>query len=548
MKTVQRTSVIALVGLSGILLANDCDPPPSPTAGPEFFFARRERLTTPVIDRPGTYDYQASPMRRPDGGLYAWYCGGNSGHDAVFRASLDASNQLEGIQLAVPASGDPGVPDGYHACDVSVIQHHAPGVSWPGGIIDQPGEELYYMYYECAAFVRNRLNSAIVDGPSEICLAASVDGSTWMKYSEELWVTGPYWHFGNLDTVPTPIVAMDEQVRVNCQWDDDDPAFPGEYVVSGVYPLPGGGSSSGCGNRAANYGSGHPSAISLPGTPPSNQRAVWLYSYDSRGLWADRGMVLRKSWDGIHFGPPIDVVGIDFETGAVLHHPDGRPYRLEHGKVRYFDVDVPGSEGGIFIATSGVDFESYFAYSFDGVHFVLSWPPYPPGPAMRLAESRADDQDPDRDLCSVGGAPAIVADRFGIVDRLTYVDVLSGEGKLGVRDGVSSGICHSPLEDAGRGATWGLYLLKGDFGHIVPASALDLCDMYDGRNVRRQRQRSEPSGGQGFIVYVTDDETYGYVDWADFLAKNGNDPYEYQDVSNDTFDRVLSQCPYEGVR
>ena len=505
----------------------------------EFFFIRQNRFTTALIDRPNNYEYWASPIRNSTGTMDVWFCGGNSGHDAVFKQSFNASNiATTSVTLAVPhtsgTGGAPilGIPDGVFACANTVIKHGANGLSWPGGSIP-PVSELYLMYYECSGYYTDRALPAnkLYPGPNQICLAASVDGNTWMKYNGAPLGSG--YEFGPFNTTTTvPVVKLDSATKAACGgWNSTE--IPGEYVAE--YPE--------CSALPQAYGAGQPSAISLPAAGGS--REVWLYYLNPKG-GAGLYTYLRKSLDGINFsGEELPVLGPSGEQMGV-------------GKVRYFDVKV-ANHSGVFIATNavgsyqpwGVNGGNYFNYSFDGVNFKTIR--FPPDPGYRMAEVKADEQDPGRTLCMAPGAPNLVADKYGVINKLTGVEMLSGEGKLGVIDGCTGagdpncGWCFDPIEDTvGRGSTWGLYLLNGDFGHIAPPEA-DVCTLYDEQNVRDQYERGV-AGTQDTIYWVDNSSYFTYLGWTDFQAKNNNGgTAAYFDVNNATHDRVEA-CTYGGVR
>lgn len=506
----------------------------------EFFFIRKNRFTTPMIDRDHTYDYQSSPIRNANGTLDVWFCGGAEvgepyhGHDAVYKASFDSSNVAVGSPtLAVPPhAGELGEPDGVFACDNTVIKHGYAGMSWSGGSVPGTVAELYLMYYECSGYYTDRDVPANTNypGPNQICLAASADGSTWMKYSNAV---GGGHEFGPLSTtIPTPVVPLDSGTIAYCDWSDSE--ISGQYVAD--HPE--------CAHIPRAYGVGHPSAISRP--KAGGGREVWLYYFTSKGTDNLYSYLRKSTTDGITFGSEIPILGPDDEQMGI-------------GKVRYFDVQV-GNHQGVFIATHavgkvdsfGVEGGNYFNYSFDGVKFeTIRFPPYA---GFRMAEVKADEQDPSRSTCIVPGSPTLIADKYGSIDRLTGVEMLSSEGKLGTPDNctgsldVNCGWCYDSVENSNRGETWALYLLNGDFGHIAPDEA-DVCELYQSQNVRDQYERGEElTGSQDSILWVDDNQAWTYLGWTDFQVKNAYQGTKaYFDVNNATFDRV-EECDYGGVR
>jgi hypothetical protein len=507
----------------------------------EFFFVRKNRFTTPLIDRSGTYEFQSSAIRNANGTMDVWFCGGQTdsgqptyGHDAIYKASFNSSNVAVGsVSVAVThayAGGVPhlGEPDGVFACDNTVIKHGYNGLSWSGGIIPSTVTELYLMYYECSGYFTDRDATAnkLYPGPNQICLAASADGSTWMKYNNALGGGHEFGAFSS--TVPTPVVALDAGTKAWCDWSDT--AIPGEYVAD--YPE--------CLHIPKAYGMGHPSAVSLP--KAGGGREVWLYYTAPKGTDALYTYLRKSTTDGISFGSEIPILG-----------PGDQQIGL--GKVRYFDVRI-GDHQGVFIATHafgtvdayGVVGGNHFNYSFDGVHFA-SIPVVPYDAGYRMAEVKADEQDAGPSLCTVAGSPTLIADKYGVIDRLTGVEMLSSEGKLSQAElGDSPSYCYDAAEDTNRGGTWALYLLNGDFGHIAPEEA-DVCELYDKQNVRDQYERGEElTGTQGSIVWVDDYQFWSYLGWTDFQVKNNYQGGKaYIDVNNATYDRVEA-CDYGGVR
>lgn len=517
----------------------------------ELFFVRTARQVTPLVDRGGTYEYQPAAIRQPDGTLDVWYCTGTSGGgwpgDAVYHSRFDAAgNVLVPPTLAIDHTNLLGSADGQHACDVSVIRHAHPSLSWPGGSVPATVPELYLMYYECAPHLTDRdptrrATSKRNVGPAQVCLAASVDGVSWMKRQAGL----PNGHeFDPAVVKPTAVVGRDPAIDARCNLSETED--PGEWLAD--FPE--------CDYDASLYGSGHPSAISVPTADPNDgdQREVWLYYWDSRGDAQQAGMYLRKSLDGVTFDPAqrIDLYSVDGgDLDTILWYAPGLPIRPLFGKQRWFDVRI-GGRPGVFVAPGpmpvGNHLQNHFAYSFDGIRWVTATQTWPARPDLRLGSARSDDQDPDADGCVAPGDPGIVADAYGWVKSLTDVEILSGEGGLGFTDGCSGPgdvdpphcqTCYDPQENVSRGSTWSLYQVRGDFGHIAPAGS-DACTLYDETNVRQEVERGQ-AGSSGTIVWVDGGEYYGYTDWFDdFLPKNGFDPTAYLNVDNPTFDAVLA--------
>ena len=527
----------------------------------ELFFARRDRETSVFFERPGTYEFEPSPIRNSDGSLDVWYCGGELGgphfnHDENYLVRFDALGGQQGpSQSVVQPSFLHGVADGRNACHPSVIRHGFPGVTYPGGVLG-PGDELYYMYYECGARAIDNLTGTEARPPVQICLAASTDGETWMKYRDDLFGSQGT-HFGSASTLPTPVIEMNPQVRSGCNFEERDGVYYVDWDIDPSTDIIEGG----CGRVDLYYGSGHPTAVTVP---VGDRRQVWLFYYDSGGATNEKGMRLARSDDGFHFYPVEDLYAVD-ENGAQLYHADGKPVRLERGIVKYYPGEFAGHQG-VFLAMAAAFGSQYFAYSFDGTSWVVPWPTFRANQDLRLAGVHADDQDADRNLCPAPGPPSPVSDAYGYIDRLTHVEILVSEGlrekmryddepfPLLPADIGSPAVtvphpCPLPMGASGgfEATTWDLYRLWGDFGHDSSESSLighEYCSLYEGQNVRQTAKRTDPAGTSidGRTYRVEDGAFRRYTDEAHFLALNDNDPHAYLAVSADTLDRIEIEC------
>ncbi|KKT76664.1 MAG: hypothetical protein UW72_C0003G0013 [Parcubacteria group bacterium GW2011_GWF2_44_7] len=377
------------------------------------------------IDKPNNYDYEPSAMVDNDGTWKVWTCGGEiingEGGDSVYLNAFDTAGQyipsLNNISVLRHSTRDTD-EDGMHACNPSVIKASYPSI--------ENGREMYKMYYECAEKAYNNQTGLHQGGFLEICHAVSDDGVNWRKFNADYWQL--YGTYGNSDTPPTPVIKISDSLKQNCNWSFHD----GKYWIDSSNPSMGKYCSDGI------YGVGHPYAIYM-NTPSGRQ--VWLYYYDSGASPGSEAMYLAKSWDGFNFYPP---------EKTNLYFP---PH------IKYLEIPI-GNNPGVFIGLyanglGAVGPANYFAYSFDGLNWIF---PNDAAHAIGMAMSN---------LCVAPGASDIVTDKYGIFYS-PIVNIFSNEGLMGMWDGVKPGdSCYSPQEDYGRGSTWAIHLIQGQFSWIT---------------------------------------------------------------------------------
>lgn len=374
--------------------------------------------TQALIDRSNAYDYSPTAISDNQNNWQVWFCGYDNfdgyGGDSLYYTALNSQKQT--IQAIVPVIRHTNrdlSEDGLHACAPSVVKQSTPLI--------ENGKEYFKMYYECAPRLYSLENGALTGlGFTQICHAVSTDGLTWQKYNESLWNT--QYRYGDINTEVTPVIKVQDKVLQNCQYQE----INGKKYAS--FP----GNNQACSDNGLNYGVGHPSALVMN---VDGSQQIWLYYYDSRGVWADRGVYLAKSWDGFHFETPVK---------TNLQNPID---------VKYISSSVP-EIGGYFIGTLGIYTDNYYAYSADGITW--TWPSTP-NPDLKFGQALANH-------CPAPAQPVFVANQSGILNS-PNVDILSSEGFWGKNDGCTSTngcLCYNAAEDDTRGSTWGMYWLQGN--------------------------------------------------------------------------------------
>jgi len=360
-----------------------------------------------VIDTIGTYDYAPSAFKQ-DETLYVWTCGeSQNGGDAVYFSSFKTAQQnYIPIEVMLP-SPNSSFENSKHVC--------APSVVIQGTDLIENGKKYYKMYFECTKKFYQRLDQTQeVEGYTQICHAVSTDGKVWKLYNEELWDSGQL--YGNADLNPTPVIEAGFTILQNCEYKlENDKHLIGENC-----------------DLARNYGAGHPSALVIP---VQDSQQIWLYFYDSKGAWEERGVYLAKSWDGFHFEAAVKT--------NLLNPVD----------VTYYEDQTNGTR--ILFATMVIESQNYLAYSNDGIQ----WKWYgntEDTERLKLGQASSD-------LCAVPSQARIVSDTEGRLSSL-QVQIFSAEGNLGLSDGIdSTGRCFSAAENSKRGSTWKLFLISGHF-------------------------------------------------------------------------------------
>lgn len=418
----KKTAILVLffLILIGILISTTIH-------GDEIIFQHSFRADWAHIDRNEVYDYAPSAM--DDNQWKVWMCGETSiggGQDAIFYTSFTSEGTYdETTTKVISPSSLEASEEGLHVCAPSVIKHKT--------YLIENRREYYKMYYECARKFYNKCDineqscdSSIQGGVfTQICHAVSEDGIIWGKFNKKLWDTE--FRYGAADTEPTPVIRVNQKLLDNCQYEFSDGRHKAKFDSSCINPK--------------NYGVGHPSALifDVNGEEPDGER-IWLYYYDSRGDWSERGVYLAKSWDGFNFETPIK---------TNLKNPID---------VKYFDIPFNGQQG-VFIGTMGMESDNYFAYSLDGIEWV--WPNFADYPGENFDELKIDTAMETH--CAAPAQAAIIGNKQGISET-EFVSILSAEGYLGASDGKQPGDnCYSSQEDNSRGSTWGIYLIQGEF-------------------------------------------------------------------------------------
>jgi hypothetical protein len=410
--------------------------------------------------------------------------------------------------------------DGHMACAPSVIKYDNEEIIhslWP----EHPeNKEPYLMYYECGPRVfKNRLTESIISGGTnmlnQICLAVSRNGTKWYRYHEQYWLEegrfvdteiaypktdaecerfqldvgcrnkGCSWDTGEcvaLDYKPTkltPVVVLDDKIKEQCDYQLDSydrinlhlPSRPGTKAVidecirireeepetltapSACYScawtwrwdkdkeFPDNRASVITQRNIANYGAGHPSAVVKDGK-------VWLFYLNSKGVWAEKGVRLRKG-DGIIFAA---------EEGG--EHTPKNPI-----DVAYYEAPE-GVGSDAFLGSLVLGGRNLFAYSRDGLDWnFMQWNKeheYDFGTDMGWGSA---------DRCTIGSPAAFVSDRYGKLDTLDKVRLMTTEGFLTDPTYDNLGVhprCIAPeaFASAPRGASYGLYMIEGQIKDI----------------------------------------------------------------------------------
>jgi len=392
------------------------------------------KLPAPLVHLDGSY----SLMQDADPGWKIWFCGGddrgddpaNYQHnfgDSIYYGVINthSGGYYRSPEVILRHTNNDSDEDGRHACSPSVIKH--------SNAMIRTGENLYFLYYECARRFYDRANEMKpFEGFTQICLTVSSDGINWQRYNEKNWANS-----GTFVGPATPVLSVSPQVLTNCSYQVEDDKFTLDSSTRSIDPETGQPMLTCAGKYWINdYGAGHPSAIARADAP---DQMIWLYYYDSMSNWRNHGVYLAKSQDGLHF-----------QLGQKTNLPND-------AIVRYFNGSAQGLSNA-FIAATIVDAHNYLYYFEDGINF---------------------SREPGLDLgvvgqghCAVPGTPGIVADTGGNLTSLD-INIILAEGYLGRADnGVRFG-CYSSDEDhVGRGSTWQMYLMRGSLNLLGPPPSI----------------------------------------------------------------------------
>ncbi len=212
------------------------------------------------------------------------------------------------MRVLAPGNND-AAEDGLHACAPSVIKRTRNAAE--GG---------YLLYYECARRIYDRARNFSNDvGFAQVCGATSDDGTAWRRLKDG-----------------APLITAAPRVLENCSY-----AFMG-----GRHTIDTGRPACSLANQINNYGVGHPSAVIVAN---GSSNAIWLYYYDSKGDWAQHGVYLAKSQDGINFGSAVKT---NLPNDAHVKYFAGRFGGWDHV---FLATTVIGKTNGILVSGDGVN-------------------------------------------------------------------------------------------------------------------------------------------------------------------------------------------------
>jgi hypothetical protein len=369
------------------------------------------------IGRAGTYDYEPSVIREANGETKVYVCGGGNGHDSIYLTVYDANGNktIDSKLVLAPFTAGDG-DDNHFACNPSVVKHGYAGLD--------NGNEKYVMYYECAPKVYLP-DGSWVPTFTQTCAAFSDDGINWKKFNKDLW-NREHRLVGVSEKLPATAVITLNKKMVDL------------FQITNV----GGKYYQGVGGKTFDvnfYGAGHPAAL-------IKDNKVWVYYYDSVGIWNEAGTRLAKSIDGFTFEPATKMNN-----------------NMRSGNPKYFDIPING-HAGVFISPQGGFSVTGYNYSYDGVNWAWT-----EGGTEEFytKELRANWLlgMPAPGKCTAPGPVGIMSDPYGVVHSWD-VEIYWNEGFMGKSDNCTSTNgckCYSSAEDSGRGTTWQTYASKGRF-------------------------------------------------------------------------------------
>jgi hypothetical protein len=380
-----------------VCLAVEAFPDTRPTVSAQWSLESSGR--EPLIDMIDTHAYQPSASLVTPAQWKIWFCGGDSARtmgDSIFYTVADPrTNHAEKpLRVLAPANNDIA-EDGLHACAPSVIKRTRNAAE--GG---------YLLYYECARRIYDRARNLSTDvGFAQICGAASADGIVWRRLNDG-----------------AAVITAAPRVLENCNY-----AFiGGRHTIDTSRP------PCSLENQINNYGVGHPSAIVVNN---GNLDEIWLFYYDSKGDWAQHGVYLAKSEDGIHFG-----------SAAKTNLPND-------AHVKYFASRF-GGWNHVFVATTVTGKTNGILISEDGVNWL-------PANGSVIDAGLASGEH-----CASPGTGELVGDDANNLVSLS-VHFLSSEGYLGTADRGQKAGCYAASEDRSRGSTWKIYVMQGEIKPVA---------------------------------------------------------------------------------
>jgi hypothetical protein len=264
----------------------------------------------------------------------------------------------------------------------------------------------YLLYYECARRIYDRARNFSTDvGFAQICGATSEDGTVWRRLKDG-----------------AALITASPRVLENCSY----AVTGGRHTIDTSRPP--------CSpqNQINNYGVGHPSAIVANN---GNSDEIWLYYYDSMGDWAQHGVYLAKSEDGIKFGSAVKT---NLPNDAHIKYFAGRFGGWSH----------------VFVATTVVSKTNGILISEDGINWL-------PADGSVIDAGLASSEH-----CATPGTGELVGDD---VNNLTSLSVafLSSEGYRGTVDQGQKVGCYAASEDRVRGSSWKMYVMRGEIRPVV---------------------------------------------------------------------------------
>ncbi len=390
---------------------------------------RDPSTAVPVIETPGHYEYEPTALMRPDGDIDVWTCSG-----AVPPNNFDA---IVHTRLAVSSTGV--VPRHQRPVPTLVPTHNASHIDGWGvcapSVVAAPASSELRMYYECASFLSDRPSGTVFTGFCQVCLARSItDGRQWEKWGGDRrgWVAA--------DEPAEPVVAVGDWMLGQCKFESSG----GRFLVNR--------------RNCTFYGIGHPSAV----VDAAVAQPWKLFYYNHTGSWAEHGVYVASSKDGIHFDEGVQ---------TALTNPV---------EVRRVKKDSVIAGFPVYLATMSLSSPlndsrwggrsiAYFATSDDAVTW--RWP------LQHGSVSGADDAFAiglaNKSDCACPGQGSFVANASGFAVETMFgekpsadklgVDMFVGNGRMGRFDGGERLGCYAAQEDSSRGSTWATYLMRGSF-------------------------------------------------------------------------------------
>lgn len=233
------------------------------------------------------------------------------------------------------------------------------------------------------------------------------------------------------------------------------------------------------------YGMGHPSAV----VENRGAGAIWrLFYYNHSGSWAEHGVYVATSTDGIHFGlgkqtaltNPVEVRRMVPPARAAIDSGESvaLPAFVATMTLR---SNATGPWHGKPIA--------YFATSDDGIRW-RHWPIERGGSASAALDTLAIGLANTSD-CGCPGQGSFIANGSGVIELAADLgmQMFVGNGQRGSRDGGKQLGCFAAEEDVSRGSTWSTYLMNGAF--IAPPRGTAMPELHGRRRLVPREKKTE---------------------------------------------------------